>query len=289
MISAQSVRAEATALGFAACGIADLSESRFAGALDDWLGRGYGGTMRYLNRQATKRKRPAEIVPGAIRAVVVLENYYAPPVAAAVTAKPTVEISKYARGRDYHLEVAERLKSLAQFLRRGGATIARGFVDAGPVPERELAARAGLGWIGKNTMLIRPGAGSYFFIACVLTDLPLAVDRARVLDATRCISYLTIEYRGDVPAQLIGRLDGWALGCDICNDVCPWNERFAAPGGPAAYQDRAAINAGDPEFFERLSEAEFDERFSDTPLERPGLEGMRRNFRNAFASLETAT
>jgi len=337
MISVPEVRAHAAELGFIACGIGDLAESRFGDALDRWLARGFGGTMRYLDRQAAKRKQPASIVPGAVRAVVVLENYY--PGRDAKDAKdakdaqdvrdaqhvqdPTLpsvpsaecrvpKISNYARGRDYHLEVAERLERLAAILRAGGATIARTFVDAGPVPERELALRAGLGWIGKNTMLIRPGVGSFFFIGCILTDLPLPVDPSfepdhcgtctrcldacptgalvepRVLDATRCISYLTIEYRGEIASDLATRLDGWAFGCDVCNEVCPWNERFSTATERPAYDDRG-IPRADPDFFERLSDVEFAERFADTPLERAGLAGMRRNFRNAVASLREPT
>ena len=174
-----------------------------------------------------------------------------------------------------------------------------------PTPQ-ELAARAGLGWIGKNTMLIRPGEGSYFFIGSVFTDLPLEptpaadLDRCgtctrcldacptnafvepRVLDATRCISYLTIEARLPIPDALVERMEGWAFGCDICNDVCPWNVRFARPTERAEYQDREAIPLDDPAFFEAMSATEFTERFGDTPLERPGLSGMRRNWAAAF-------
>jgi epoxyqueuosine reductase len=158
-------------------------------------------------------------------------------------------------------------------------------------------------------MLIRPGAGSFFFIGTIFTDLPLPADEPfttdhcgsctrcldacptaafvgpHVLDATRCISYLTIEQRGPIPGELAERLEGYAFGCDICNDVCPWNRRFARPTPVADYHDREAIAADDPGCFERMGEAEFAERFGDTPLERPGLEGMRRNWRAAFRSL----
>jgi epoxyqueuosine reductase len=195
-----------------------------------------------------------------------------------------------------------RLARLAGFLMHRGAQVAHPWADSGPVPERELARRAGLGWIGKNTMLIRPQAGSFFLIGTVFTDLPLeatsteGLDRcgsctrcldacptqafveARVLDATRCISYLTIESRRPIPAELAERLDGWAFGCDICNDVCPWNIRFAVPTTIAEYGDRGAIAGTDPEFFDRMTEAEFAARFGDSPLERPGLAGMRRNW-----------
>ena len=183
------------------------------------------------------------------------------------------------------------------------------YTDAGPVPERELARRAGLGWIGKNTMLIRPGVGSFFFIGSIFTDLALPLDppfetdrcgtctrcldacptdafvEPRVLDATRCISYATIEHRGPIPTSVAEHLDGWVFGCDICNEVCPWNVRFA--GGTEVAEEhspRGALAGAAPGHFERMTEAEFARAFGDTPLERPGLTGMRRNFRAAFAA-----
>ena len=311
----EEILAEASRLGFLACGVASLDPSRFGDALDTWLARGFGGTMRYLHRQAKKRKNPALIVEGAVRAVVVLDSYLPRHSADGAGRVPSAErrvprIAKYARGRDYHLELGERLGELSRFLIERGATVARAFADAGPVPERELAARAGLGWIGKNTMLIRPGTGSFFFIGSVLTDLPLEVDRPfetdhcgtctrcldacptdalvepRTLDATRCISYLTIEHKPDPDPELARQFQGWAFGCDICNDVCPWNERFAAATDRSAYQDRGDIPLDDPDFFERLDAAGFAARFADTPLERPGLVRMRRNFATAYQSLE---
>ena len=304
----QELEQEARKLGFAACGVASLEPSRRATALDRWLAAGFAGTMRYLNRQATKRKRPASIVPGAKVAVVLLENYL-PPIRPE-SSTPSVRIAKYARGADYHLVFRQRLEQLAGWLRREGAAIARPWVDAGPVPERELAERAGLGWIGKNTMLIRPGAGSFFFIGTVFTDLELEVSRSleldrcgsctrcldacptgalvepRVLDATRCISYHTIESRQPIPAAVVARMNGWAFGCDICNDVCPWNLRFGEGGDRRDYQDRESMATGDRTFFDRMTEAEFAEQFGDTPLQRPGLAGMRRNWAAAFQSLE---
>jgi len=307
--SREDVIARARALGFLACGVADLGPNRYGEALNRWLAAGYGGTMRYLHRQAAKRKDPAAIVPRATRAVVVLDNYSPGPMS---DSADRFRIAKYARGRDYHLVVAERLERLGEYLREHGARVARPFVDAGPVPERELARRAGLGWIGKNTMLLRPGEGSFFVIGSVLTDLALepsppfetdhcgtctrcldacptaAFPEARVLDATRCISYLTIEWKGDVPPDLVPRFEGWAFGCDICNDVCPWNERFAHPTAIDDYRDRGDPDRRDPAAFERMTEAEFDARFGDTPLERPGLTRMRRNVRAALASLADA-
>ncbi|MFN2315457.1 MAG: tRNA epoxyqueuosine(34) reductase QueG [Gemmatimonadales bacterium] len=300
----------ASTLGFTACGITDLGPSRFPAELDGWLAAGYGGTMRYLHRQAAKRKEPARIVAGATRAVVVLDNYAPPPEPLAASDGPAVQVAKYARGADYHDVTQERLAHLAEWLLAEGATIARPYADAGPVPERELAQRAGLGWIGKNTMLLRPGSGSLFFIGTVLTDLDLAVDAPfdldhcgtctrcldacpteafvgpHILDATRCISYLTIEQKGPIPGEFVPLADGWAFGCDICNDVCPWNERFAEPTGVSAFLPRPVPDRTDPDYFERMDEVEFARRFADSPLSRPGLAGMQRNWRAAFDSRE---
>ena len=298
----QQVKERAAALGFLACGITDPSPPPHGDRLDAWLAAGYAGTMRYLHRQARRRKDPQLIVPEALSVIVVLDNYYQPVPAPGLGPK----VARYALGTDYHRVTASRLDTLADHLRARGAAVARVFTDAGPVPERELAQRAGLGWIGKNTMLIRPGSGSFFFIGSIFTDLalspdpPFELDRCgsctrcldacptgaflepRMLDATRCISYLTIEQRGPIPEPLAGRLDGWVFGCDVCNDVCPWNQRFAAPGAMAAFQSRGELAGADPDFFERMDEPEFARRFGDTPLERPGLAGMRRNFRAAF-------
>lgn len=304
----RSVLAEAERLGFAACGVASLEPSRYGDALDRWLSAGYAGTMRYLHRQAGRRKEPARIEPRARVAVVVLENYLPSPPPESKGSRG-VKIAKYARGTDYHLALKARLETLADWLLAHGATVARSWTDSGPVPERELAVRAGLGWIGKNSMLIRPGSGSFCFIGVVLTDLPLEpttaadLDRCgsctrcldacptdafvgpRVLDATRCISYLTIESRQPISDSVSGRMEGWAFGCDICNDVCPWNVRFAEPSARPEYQDRGTTSTGDPDFFERMEEPEFAARFGDSPLARPGLHGMRRNWAAAFRSL----
>jgi epoxyqueuosine reductase len=299
----------AASLGFVACGIASLEPSRRGEALDAWLAAGYAGSMRYLHRQAAQRKRPGEIVPGAVAAVVVLENYLpGEGKREAESGMRGVKIAKYALGEDYHRVLTRRLGLIADWLRERGATIARVWADAGPVPERELAERAGLGWIGKNTMLIRPGSGSFCLIGTVFTDLalvpasPAGYDRCgsctrcldacptgalvapRALDATRCTSYLTIESRQPIPEELADKLEGWGFGCDICNDVCPWNIRFAAPGSEPAYQDRGALAVDDPGFFDRMTPEEFSGRFGDTPLERPGLAGMRRNWAAAFRS-----
>lgn len=300
-VHADDVKRWARELEFLACGITTPAPSARGAALDAWLANGYGGTMRYLHRQARKRKDSRLIHGDARSVIIVLDNYYySDP--AGTPASP--KVARYARGRDYHAVMEERLGRLADRLRHGGARLARTYADAGPVPERELAERAGLGWIGKNAMLIRPGEGSFFFIGSIFTDLalepdaPLATDHCgtctrcldacptgafvapRVLDATRCISYLTIEQKGPIPDELASRLDGWVFGCDVCNEVCPWNVRFAGESPMEAYRPRPEARLDD-ETFEQMDDAEFARRFGDTPFARPGLAGMRRNLRAA--------
>lgn len=312
-VTPDQVKARARELDFIACGITDPSPTAHGAELDRWLARGYAGTMRYLHRQARRRKDPRAIVAEARAVVVVLDNYYEEKGerdgqgVEGGRAQSGPKVAKYAQGDDYHAVTQGRLEKLAEFLRHNGATVARTYADAGPVPERELAQRAGLGWIGKNTMLVRPGVGSWFFIGSIFTDLALALDspfesdrcgsctrcldacptgafvEPRVLDATRCISYLTIEQKGPIAGELAGRMDGWVFGCDACNDVCPWNQRFAAPTAVEAFRPRGHLDGADPDFFERMDDAEFERRFGRTPLARPGLAGMRRNFRAAFS------
>jgi epoxyqueuosine reductase len=300
-LTTEELKAFALSLGFVACGIADLSPTPHGDALDRWLASGYGGVMRYLNRQAKKRKDPSRIDQRARSAIIVIDNYYYTD----DVAEQRFKIARYARGQDYHISTMRRLELLAQWLLAHGATWARPFADAGPVPERELAQRAGLGWIGKNTMLLRPGVGSWFVIGSVINDLQLSVDakfetdhcgsctrcldacptqafvEPRVLDATRCLSYQTIEHRGDIPFVLQERMNGWIFGCDICNEVCPWNQRFATPSAIADFEPRNAVDLDDPDFFLRLTQDDFDALFADTALARPGLDRMRRNVRAA--------
>lgn len=308
-LTAGRIKARAAELGFVACGICDLAPSARADALDDWLAKGRAGVMRYLHRRAKKRKHPATITPGAVRAVVVLENYFHPD--GPEEASPP-RVARYARGMDYHVVVLARLRVLAEWMLAHGATLAHAWCDDGPLPERELAERAGLGWIGRNTMLIRPGTGSWTLIGTILTDLPLEVDAPlatdhcgtctrcldacptqafvgdRVLDATRCISYLTIEQDGPIPAEFADRLSGWAFGCDICNEVCPWNERFAAPTTVEELRPREGTGALLATGLDTMDEAAFQARFADSPLARAGLEGMRRNVRAALGRGDAA-
>ncbi|GIW52896.1 MAG: epoxyqueuosine reductase [Gemmatimonadales bacterium] len=300
-LKAGLVKRKALELGFDAVGVTDLSPPPHGEALRRWIHEGMAGTMRYMERQLEARLRPETILPGATRAVVVTKHYLTsdPP-----ARKGKGRVAKYARGRDYHKALRPALENLAGYIRSlgGPGTLAKPYCDAGPVPERELAQRAGLGWIGKNTMLIDPKRGSYSFIAAILTDLDLATDppfeadrcgscnrcleacpteafaAERVLDSRKCISYLTIEYKGDtVEPHLADRFGDWIFGCDICQDVCPWNIKFAEPPGDDLLEPDPNMALLDLEEIMSLSDSEFRKRFGRTAIMRAGREAMQRN------------
>ena len=292
------VKRRARELGFDAVGIATLEPSARATEFDRWLSAGYAGTMTYLHRQGEKRQFPARIMADARVAIVTLTNYFH----RARGTQGTGKVAQYAWSTDYHLVLGRRLELLATALREivPGAT-SRCYVDAGPVPERELAQRAGLGWIGKNTMLIRPEIGSFTFIGVIFTDAPLDADlpfeadrcgscsacldacptaafvAPRVLDARRCISYLTIERHGEFTESERALVGDWLFGCDVCQDVCPWNVKFARPTPDAGFGVRSELTAPDLTALLEGDLETFDRRFGDTPFERPGAAGMRRN------------
>ncbi len=299
------VKASAIELGFDAAGICDLFPIE-RHALTDWLDRGYAAGMAYMHRQAEKRQAPARIVPGSTRAVVVLKSYFAH-----IDAPPSdTRVARYAWGEDYHAVLGDMLAALAAHILTLGATpsATRCYVDAGPVPERELAQRAGLGWIAKNTMLIHPHLGSFTFIGCVLTDLELAVDppftadhcgscracidgcptgafvEARRLDARRCISYLTIEHRGPFAAHDGTAIGNWLFGCDVCQDVCPWNEKFALPTTAPRLAARPELVEPDLDALSGIDGDRFRAIYSGTAFERTGADGIARNARHVLAN-----
>lgn len=296
----RDVKNRALELGFDAVGIADLSPVDHAGSLIEWLERGMAGNMRYMHRQADKRLHPQKILPGASRAIVVIKNHFNSELERQANAG---RVARFARGTDYHRAFAAPLDKLSAFVRSAGSgeCIARWYVDAGPVPERELAQRAGLGWIGKNTMLIDPRRGSFIFLATVLTNLELEVDEpfrgdrcgscrrcleacpakafaeARVLDARRCISYLTIEHKGEIAPEL-GRLVGdWVFGCDICQEVCPWNKKFARESPDSSLGIDRSLAHLDLEWLASVDDRDFRQTLGGTAMARAGAAGMRRN------------
>ncbi len=301
------LKRRALALGFDAVGIAPLEANPRTEGLDRWLEAGYAGTMTYLHRQAAQRKDPRLIMPGARSAVVTLTNYRHSPAHGpgdSLSKRDLTRVAQYAWSTDYHRIIGPRLEQLAATIGElvPGARN-RSYVDAGPVPERDLAQRAGLGWIGKNTMLINPTMGSFTFIGTVLTDAdlepdpPFDADRCgtcracldacptgafpapHTLDARRCISYLTIEHRGAFTPEERDLVGEWLFGCDICQDVCPWNMRFARATSDPALVPRPETAHADPKVLLGLEAAEFEARYIDTAFERPGQEGMRRNAR----------
>lgn len=288
----------AAAIGFDACGITRLDPVPHAAALRAWLDQGMHGSMRYMARQAPTRADPRTAWPSAMSVVVVLYNYYM------VSGRPQREydVARYAEGVDYHDVMRELLDRLgAAIVAAAGAGSWRSYSDAGPLPERELAQRAGLGWIGKNTMLIRPGLGSWTFIGAVLTDLellpddPFDADRCgsctrcldacptdafpapRVLDARRCISYLTIESAEEPPADLRPQVGAHLFGCDVCQEVCPWNVTFARQSPEERFRPRDDWPSLDEILV--MDDAAFEARFGHTALERARRAGLQRNAR----------
>jgi len=257
----RSIIAQAYGLGFDAAGIAALGVPESLASYRRWLEAGLHGSMQYLEGEGARLRADARLPhPGATHAIVVAASYGG--------SEPSGPVARYARGDDYHELLRERLRALHRWIESqvGHAVNARPYVDSSPILERDLAQRAGLGWFGKNTMLITPRAGSFVFIASLFVELdleasaPFEADRCgrctrcldacptgalpepRVLDATRCISYLTIEHRADIPAALRERMGGLLYGCDICNDVCPWNQRFARPAMLDAFAPRALFD-----------------------------------------------
>ena len=293
----EAVKARALALGFDRIAIGPAEPPEHGAALEAWLDAGYAGTMSYLERGRSDRLDPARLLPGCRSVVAVALSYN--PASASGQDDDWRGVSRYARGRDYHDVIRPRLVELGEFIRAaaGASVTSRAAVDSSAVLERDLAARAGLGWIGKNTNLLTPSLGSYFFIGILLTTAELDFDQRQtdhcgtctacldacptdafvgpyVLDARRCISYLTIEHRGDIPGDLAERLGGWLFGCDVCQEVCPWN-RKAEPAREPALEPSGSL--GSLETLLALDRDAFRTRFRGTALWRTKRAGLLRN------------
>ena len=297
----RAVKAHARAEGFDEVAVGPAGPPDHGAALLDWLAAGHAGTMAYIGRRAAERLDPTRVLPGARSVVTVALNYHRREAEADPSWAP---VARYARGRDYHDVMRPRLERLAELIDGEAGARSLAYVDTGPLLERDLAARAGLGWTGKNTMLLHPRLGSWFFIGLVLTTADLDADAALpdrcgtcracldacptgafpapyVLDARRCISYLTIEHRGEIDADLQPLMGEWEFGCDRCQEVCPWNRHAPASAESAfvpadAYPGALAIAAMDDEALRR--------RFAGTALSRPRAAGLRRNAAIALAN-----
>src|SRR5690348_3447394 len=302
MTFAERVKAQAYGLGFDLAGITTLGPVETADAFDRWVERGFAGEMDYLPRRSDKRHDTRLPFPGVTSAIVVVMNYGG--------TSPSGPVARYARGDDYHDVMIDKLRELHRWIETGLGREVHGkaYVDTGPILERDLARRAGLGWFGKNTNLINPKLGSFFFLGALLVDLEMepdapfeaercgtctqcieacptqAIVEPGVLDATRCISYLTIELKGAIPEELRTKIGELVYGCDICQEVCPWNQRFAralpedSPFAPREFlvgKDARAL-AND---LLQLSQEEFSAAFRKSPMKRAKLAGLKRNAR----------
>jgi epoxyqueuosine reductase len=301
MALAAAVKDEAERLGFDAVAIGPATPAPHGAAFERWLDDGNAGTMEYLTRTRSERLDPARLLPSA-RAVVAVALSYQPGASKqgedGAPASSGMRVARYAGERDYHDVIRPRLETLAGFIESaaGAGVRSRTAVDTSAVLERDLAARAGLGWFGKNTNLLTPSLGSWFFIGIVLTTAEPAFDdevadrcgtctacldacptaaftAPYVLDARRCISYLTIEHRGYVDETLRPSMGAWGFGCDVCQEVCPWNRKAASTREPAF----ATTPRLEPEELLGLDEAAFRERFRRTALWRARRSGLLRN------------
>jgi epoxyqueuosine reductase len=302
----ERIRTRARELGFDLAGIATLGDVETAGHFDEWIAAGYAGEMAYLERGAEKRHDTRKPFEGVQSAVVVAMNYGG--------TQPPGPVARYARGDDYHDLMIDRLNELHRWIESEIGHPVRGkpYVDTGPILERDLARRAGLGWFGKNTNLINPELGSFFFLGELLLDLdlraddPFETDRCgsctrcldacptnafvapMVLDATRCISYQTIEQKGAIAETLREAIGEHLYGCDVCQDVCPWNVKFSSDATEAAFDVREAIADKDArtlaEDLLAMSQEEFSAAFRKSPMKRAKLAGLQRNARVMLAN-----
>lgn len=300
---AASIKLWGRELGFQQVGITSVDLGEHEAHLQRWLDAGYQGEMDYMASHGSKRSHPDELVPGTLR-VISLRMDYLPGdtrMTEQLASPEKAYVSRYALGRDYHKLIRKRLQQLAERVQQAiGPFGYRAFVDSAPVLEKAVAEQAGLGWIGKNTLMINRKAGSWFFLGELFVDLPLPVDPPHasehcgrctacldicptqafvapyVLDARRCISYLTIELKGPIPEDLRPLIGNRVFGCDDCQIVCPWN-RFARPSEQGDFQPRHQLDSAELASLFRWSEEEFLSRTEGSPLRRAGYERWLRN------------
>jgi epoxyqueuosine reductase len=290
------VKSESKRLGFDFCGIskAEFLEEE-APHLEKWLHQGMNGKMQYMENYFDMRLDPRKLVPGAKSVISLMFNYY--PEEKQNSDAP--KISKYAYGKDYHFVIKDKLHELLQAMNdQIGEIHGRAFVDSAPMLERAWAAKSGLGWIGKNAQLLRPQIGSFFFLAELIVDIELDADAPikdycgsctrcmdacpteaiigpKIVDGSKCISYFTIELKEAMPIEMQDKLDGWMFGCDVCQDVCPWN-RFSQAHSTEEMKPNAEILNMTKKDWEEITEDVFKKTFKDSPLQRPGYNGIKR-------------
>lgn len=313
-LSSSDIKARARALGFDLCGIApagDLPELRF---FDEWLARGYAGEMAYLQRTADRRADVRHVLPSAKTVIVTGTLYNTDTPYSTECADPgRANISRYAWGDDYHDVIGRRLDALVGWMRERSPEPfeARAYVDTGPVQERVYARHAGIGWIGKNSCMINAELGSFLFLAEIICSLPLEVDQPAfdrcgtctlcieacpthaivspgVLDSTKCISYLTIEKRGAIPDECAPAIGSHVYGCDVCQEVCPWNQ-VAPRSNDAAWQPRSAWADADLLTLWGKSDAELTDATRGSAMRRAKVAGLRRNLELALHHAQTLT
>jgi epoxyqueuosine reductase len=291
------IKAKAHELGFLACGVARAGflEAE-APRLEQWLRHGKQGSMAYMERHFDLRLDPTKLVPGAKSVISLAYNYFTPPRQVDPEAP---KLSTYAYGRDYHKVVKKRLKPLMTFMEEQfGQVDMRAFVDSAPVLEKAWAERTGIGWRGKHTNVIRQGAGSFFFLCELITDLELEADAPATdhcgtcrrcidacptdaitpygVDGSRCISHLTIELKEAIPQEFAGRMESWAFGCDICQQVCPWN-RFSTPHTEPEFVPKAELMGLSADEWHGMTEVVFERIFEGSAVKRTKYVGLRRN------------
>ena len=296
---ADAIKRKAHELGFVACGMAQAGflEAE-APRLEQWLRAKQHGEMAYMANHFDLRLDPCKLVPGAKSVISLAYNYYTPPQQAHADAP---KLSTYAYGRDYHKVVKQRLKPLMQFIQEQFGVVAmRAFVDSGPVMEKAWAQRAGVGWMGKNTNVIRQGKGSFFFLCEIVLDLDLAPDAPATdhcgtcrrcidacptdaitpyaVDGRKCISYVTIELKDAIPQEMSGKMANWAFGCDICQQVCPWN-RFSTPHAEPEFRPKAEVMGLSASEWHGMTEVVFDRLFEGSAVKRTKYDGLRRNLK----------
>ncbi|MEZ4777816.1 MAG: tRNA epoxyqueuosine(34) reductase QueG [Flavobacteriaceae bacterium] len=291
------IKAEANRLGFMSCGIskAEFLEEE-APRLERWLKNQMHGEMRYMENHFDKRLDPTKLVEGSKSVISLLLNYFPKE----FQREDSYKISKYAYGTDYHLVIKEKMKALLSFIQDEiGEVHGRAFVDSAPVLDKVWAAKSGLGWIGKHTNLLSKKVGSFFFIAELIVDIELdydtpvtdhcgtctacidacptqAIVQPYVVDGSKCISYLTIELKNEIPAHFSNQMDHWMFGCDVCQDVCPWN-RFSKAHSEPLFDAHPELLSKSKKEWKEITEEVFAEIFKKSAVKRTKFSGLQRN------------